>query len=225
MKTVAEHIKEGSNHGLCLTSEAEADLNAKGDWLVLPTGRNRDSEAIDESNFHAALERLGGESDTVEVHRFGHWACGWYELIFTHPMRLTEVESLVDDLENYPLLDEDDLSERESNERWEAWHAWGHDSFVDALGLAFGLSDTTVEFLRDRRYADGTLHLHDSLANDDSGPAFHFYSYLGGQPGYEHWPTVERLTRDWLARFILAFRYYDRHNECAYVEVVDSLWR
>ncbi len=83
------------------------------DWLVCPTGRNRDSSIEDESNFNAALELLGGESDKVQVHRFGHWACGWYELIIVHPDLSNELQKIENRLTDYPILNEDDLSNRE----------------------------------------------------------------------------------------------------------------
>ena len=84
-------------------------------WYVVPTPRNRDSDCLQESNFDAALKRLGGESETVEVHRFGHWTCGWFEIIIVAPSsdayRLAcEIEA---SLEDYPILDENDFSEKE----------------------------------------------------------------------------------------------------------------
>lgn len=91
-------------------------------WLVVLT-HNRDSDVLTESNWDCALERLGGESDTVEIFNFGHWACGWWEVLCViegseaHKLAL-EIES---DLDSYPVLDEDDFSEREMNEANEVW--------------------------------------------------------------------------------------------------------
>jgi hypothetical protein len=97
-------------------------LPDRQDWLVV-IGRNRDSDCADESNFAAALERLGGESETVEVHRFGHWACGWIEIIIVAPEGPQAVEAyrIEDDLDVYPLLDENDHSEREAEAAVETW--------------------------------------------------------------------------------------------------------
>ena len=79
--------------------------------------QNRDSEALELSNFRVALERLGGESENVQVHRFGHWACGWFELLLVKPntkqwQTALEIE---DSLLDYPCLDEMDWS----NLEWE----------------------------------------------------------------------------------------------------------
>lgn len=91
------------------------------EWFVLPVMRSPDSGIADESNFDAALRELGGESDTVQVHRFGHWGCGWYELILVHPDRESAGEEIEASLENYPILDEHDHSEREWATKAEYW--------------------------------------------------------------------------------------------------------
>lgn len=87
--------------------------------LVVVAGRNRDSETLTESNFASALEMLGGESDTVQVHRFGHWGCGWFELILVDPkdeMALQIAYNIQQALADYPVLDDSDYSERESEQ-------------------------------------------------------------------------------------------------------------
>lgn len=91
-------------------------------WFIV-LGRNRDSDILTESNFDAALKSLGGEGDDVQVHRFGHWACGWYELLLVRPdtkacKRAEEIESALSD---YPVLDDEDLSEREQEEADRIW--------------------------------------------------------------------------------------------------------
>ena len=91
-------------------------------WLVFDTTtRTRDSGIMEESNFHAALTILGGESDTVEVHRFNHWVCGWLELILLAPDRQSDGDAIEARLADYPLLDEDDYSQRELNMAAETW--------------------------------------------------------------------------------------------------------
>lgn len=97
-------------------------------WLVMPVSQTRDSDTLSESNFAAALTALGGESDTVEVHRFGHWGPGWVEIIIMDPAdaaRVAVAEELVGRLENYPVLNEDDWSRREYDRAYEWWMACG----------------------------------------------------------------------------------------------------
>jgi len=98
-------------------------LDDRQDWLVLPVSQTRDSGELDQSNFAQALELLGGESETVEVHRFGHWGSGWFEIIIVrpyskaHPLALIIEERLAD----YPVLNEEDYSQREFDAASEFW--------------------------------------------------------------------------------------------------------
>lgn len=103
-------------------------------WLVHPCSRTRDSGILDESNFHAALTDLGGESETVEVHRFGHWANGWFEIIVidpSDPAAVKKAEGHEAALDNYPLLDESDYSAREWNEVQDYWEHMSISERVD----------------------------------------------------------------------------------------------
>lgn len=104
-----------------------AFLRDQGLWLVVPCGLNRDSDCLDESNFACAVNMLGGESDTVEVHRFGHWGCGWFEIIIINPEspQAATAHKLCDALAEYPILDESDWSERECNRAAEYWQSMG----------------------------------------------------------------------------------------------------
>ncbi len=97
------------------------------DWLV-SLSRNRDSDCLTESNFHSALKSLGGESETVQVHRFGHWACGWFEVILVAPDSdaAKEAEQIEAALADYCVLDDSDFSERENeaaNSVWESCYS------------------------------------------------------------------------------------------------------
>jgi hypothetical protein len=90
-------------------------LTYQSDWFVAPVIHTRDSDALEESNFSVALQLLGDESENVEVFRFNHWACGWFEIILIRPE--TEAASVGEDVEarlqDYPVLDEMDWSMRE----------------------------------------------------------------------------------------------------------------
>ena len=93
------------------------------DWLVLPVGRNRDSDCLSESNWATTIKRLGGDGEDVEIHRFGHWACGWFEIVMVRPGSPAEkvAEDVESDLDAYPILDESDLGEREQEAANETW--------------------------------------------------------------------------------------------------------
>lgn len=104
-------------------------------WLVF-LGRNRDSDLLTEHNFDTALEALEGprkafdsspdamDDQSVQVVREGHWACGWIEWIAIHPSNKAAVDlanELAHDLDQYPVLDEDGFSEKESEAAYESW--------------------------------------------------------------------------------------------------------
>lgn len=98
-------------------------LPDRQDWFVLPIGRNRDSGPLDESNFFSALKMLGGEGDDVEVHSFGHWACGWFEIILIRPesSQQNEGEDIENFIDDYPIIDEEDFSLRETEANLLTW--------------------------------------------------------------------------------------------------------
>jgi len=92
-------------------------------WFV-GLGQNRDSDALERSNFISALEALGGESETVRVVREGHWAVGWIEWIAIHESddkALAIQYEIEGSLADYPVLDESDWSEEEAEEANEVW--------------------------------------------------------------------------------------------------------
>jgi hypothetical protein len=110
--------------------EAVEDRN---NWLLVPVSVTRDGGPYDQSNFAAALEMLGGESETVEVHRFGHWGPGWFEVIIAHPSLINKVKEIESALESYPILDEGDFSERENGLQDECWDSYGRRDFEKQL--------------------------------------------------------------------------------------------
>lgn len=94
------------------------------DWLVAPCGNNRDADCLTESNWgaqHKALEKFS--HDDWETLSFGHWACGWYEVVVVKPgTKAAEVcAQLEERLQDYPALDEDDWGIREREAAWENW--------------------------------------------------------------------------------------------------------
>lgn len=99
-------------------------LSEQQAWLVAPVSQTRDSEPLSRSNFECFLKALGGESEDVQVHRFGHWGSGWFEIVLINPDK-PELVKLAEDMENslddYPVLDEEDFSQKESDEANEVW--------------------------------------------------------------------------------------------------------
>ena len=115
MQTYASFSPTGFDHHINFEDSRES-------WLIL-LSQNRDSDCLTRSNFTCALEALGGESETVEVHRFGHWGCGWFELILVDPN--SPQAQIAQDIENalsdYPVLNEEHFSELEELEALQVW--------------------------------------------------------------------------------------------------------
>jgi hypothetical protein len=96
-----------------------------------------------ESNFESALEMLGGESKSVRVDRFGHWACGWFELILVNPKneaKLTKAYEIRKLLDEYPVLDDTDYYERE-NEEIESDFDHYRDDFIKTICEFIGVPE------------------------------------------------------------------------------------
>lgn len=97
----------------------------QGVGIVL--SQNRDSDALERSNFAVALERLAGEpyrdgagdtmyGDSVAVASLNHWAVGWVEWLTFDTGRadiVAAADAITASIANYPALDESDWSERE----------------------------------------------------------------------------------------------------------------
>ena len=93
-------------------------LDDRQDWLVGPVSQTRDSEALERANFKVAMEeldRVDPEGDDHELHRFGHWGPGWFEIVIIRPDTDCHREAI--DMEaalaDYPVLCEHTWSEME----------------------------------------------------------------------------------------------------------------
>jgi hypothetical protein len=91
-------------------------------------GQSRDSDCLEESNFAAMLKALGGESEVVTVVRENHWAVGWVEWIAIEDdgseesaTALRIADELRGRLDDYPILDESDYSDRETSAANDVW--------------------------------------------------------------------------------------------------------
>lgn len=114
-------------------------LPDRQDWLVAPCAHNRDSDTLTESNWHAQ-ERIFQEADPRgedrEIHRFGHWGPGWFEIVLVRPGSkcASEADGIESALANYPVLDDSDFSDREHDAACEYWRAMSLRERVALLG-------------------------------------------------------------------------------------------
>lgn len=99
-------------------------------------GRSRDSDCLEENNFVEALAALGGESETVQVVREGHWAVGWVEWIAISAddeKAIRIAEALNERRADYPSLNDDTLTEREMEAADTVWR----DCYSDSERLTY----------------------------------------------------------------------------------------
>lgn len=134
------------------------------DWpeMFVFLTRHRDSDALGRSNFVVALDTLGGESETVQVIRDSHWACGWVEWIAINESdadALAKAQRMCERLENYPVLDEMHFGQLEWDEASD-W--WARMSVCDRLEILqrFGLNVFGAR--------------HEWIPQDDSGELFQY---------------------------------------------------
>lgn len=114
--TVENPTAHDSRHNLILYAPIPDDY----DTLMC---RNRDSDALTESNWRTALRELGGESDNVLIVRMDHWAVGWIEHLAVKQgtSEHATATALEQKLEDYPILNENDFSELETDNANEVW--------------------------------------------------------------------------------------------------------
>lgn len=163
-------------------------------WIVMPTAQNRDSHAFERANFDATVKTLGGESETVEIHRFGHWACGWFEIIIVDPdsPQATTAAEIACALGDYPVVDDELLSQYESDEIEQEWACCLiRDDFSTRLAAAFreGGDDHTADWIDDAT-ADQIDELR-RIAEDRTA------AYVEYREGGCHWPLdrwIEEIT-------------------------------
>lgn len=104
-------------------------------WCIYYT-HNRDSDILSESNAAMIDKRMtqfvDSDNEDADVHpeHHNHWACGWIEgyavrVYADNPEgnitpAFAEIASIMAELENYLVLDEEDYSQRECDAAWDA---------------------------------------------------------------------------------------------------------
>ncbi len=92
------------------------------DWLTA-VAMHRDSDALERSNFRVISSDLMARfPDDVTVETFSHWLVGHTEECLVRPdsPAADAAQAWRDKLDDYPVADEDDFSEEETNESLES---------------------------------------------------------------------------------------------------------
>ena len=138
------------------------DSYAGAEWpdYYVFLAQHRDSDSLTRSNFICGLAAIGGETETVQVVREGHWAVGWIEWIAIHKgdsKALEVADSITEGLEDYPVVNEDHWSDLEWTEAHDYWESmslaervrWCQDygCSVFSARLSSGIPDVIYEAL------------------------------------------------------------------------------
>lgn len=121
-----DHICELPTYGQYRPTSLDArglGLPDQQDWRVAPLSVTRGSEALERANWDemcAQLEEIDPDGADHEVHRFGHWGPGWYEIVIVRPDSACEylAAEIMCALADYPVL---------SEERWSAYEHEEHE--------------------------------------------------------------------------------------------------
>jgi hypothetical protein len=120
----------------------------RADWLIVYT-THRDADCLNRSNYRTVLRMLGAKgtegakgsqsiTDNLAIEEASHWACGWVQRIVIRPatkalrdsdadawlecVRQEEaVAKVLGRIESYPVLDENDFCELETEEANQIW--------------------------------------------------------------------------------------------------------
>ena len=130
------------------------------DYYVI-CSHHKNSGLLAESNWDEVVKRL---ENHVKVASCGHWMTGWIEFALIHHTDMEGIklaQAIDDEIAEYPILNEDDFTERESKYAEELWDSMsGHEKqgYIDDLNLDITVSDTI--------YADDTWRLWEALVRD-----------------------------------------------------------
>jgi hypothetical protein len=143
-----------------------SNMEDQAGWLVPGIAQNRDSGCLARSNFECFqkyLEEIEEEGNTWQIHRFGHWGNGWFEIFTIKPetAAATLAQETEDALENYPVIDEEHFCELEEEEANETWSSFSIDERVELIQRVQPNYDGKPVSIFSAR--------HDYYPNDDQG--------------------------------------------------------
>ena len=96
------------------------------EYYLAPIFVSRDSDTLTRSNWRVIQPQL--KALGAETHRFGHWACGWYERVLIaadNEPALRLADEWAEKLDSYPVASEEDWSELEHDEAYRWWQDMG----------------------------------------------------------------------------------------------------
>jgi len=176
-------------------------LYEQENYFVAPVKVNRDSGVLERSNWEAQLQELNRRGcKDYELHRFGHWLCGWFEVILVPPdsQDYETCEDIAQRLRDYPILDEEQYSSLCMSEYWSSWNDYGYEDFkrgLEEILRSWGYSEEDIERIADSD-KEIMMRFYESLI-----PTRDYYTDRGNEFCINIGDALERLTEDDLVVF------------------------
>lgn len=166
------------------------------EFYVAPCSITRDTaDSVSLSNWEAMVERLDSiiQHDESGETAFNHWACGWYSIYLIHHTdseALKAADDMAASLANYPVLNEEKLSEKEAEMEEEAWGDWAQREWKKTVEKALAeyapedadmyweneVLDTVTDDKIDTLWHTVSQHLSWGVLHEGDGPRFNFDS-------------------------------------------------
>ena len=187
-----------------------------------PQARNRESELLTQSNWTIQLRELEKhkadvpDDDIVSptVVRENHCMVGWIEWVAIHESNveaLKVADALAEQLESYPILDEDHYSDLEYRAYWDEWEGrYVRREFANDLKEVFDLGDPSVELVADAE-PSLVMDVFESLV-----PSGEYWSPGGGGvsvnlgAAFHRMKWCDAVDRDWMASTLRELRKASR---------------
>lgn len=147
MQTYSEWVSKQQNF-------ADFSKGQWADWLLAPCSLQRDSDELRESNWEVQLDRLnqvGTQEEDFVILRASHWLVGWIDRLLVRPDSdcVAVCEEIEAKLEDYPILDHEDFSQREEESYLSAWANGAGDELLRLLVKKGKLTEEQADALSD----------------------------------------------------------------------------
>lgn len=132
LPTITEHYAEGRRQG----ASCFYHLDDGDEWFVTGIYRTRDSGILENCNFEAAVKQIEKAGGELFIDHAGHWACGWLDSLCIKvgdEIAYKEVTDILACLADYPILDDEAVSEAETKDEQEQWEDFGAREFKKSL--------------------------------------------------------------------------------------------
>lgn len=119
-------------------------------WGLLGfVGTNRDADALSRSNFEVITkDLLEKHPDSFVVEEYSHWLVGWVKGVRINTSDAKAVETAYkwsEDMENYPVADEDHFTQTEMEEDEEYYRLGGREEIIEIARNSEDLSEIFSE--------------------------------------------------------------------------------